>query len=345
MQKKATSANSIATKLMGIETQIRDSNKSVLIRELNFYSGVDYNSEDSKKFALNWVKQNKPEYFDVLSNTQDIKFKNRGFVCRIIERGFVFSSQELESHYRFFDDLYSEELKSNHQSKKEEKPAVERVEKHNSFLDSIEYSIDDVILWKTPQISVSGVTKLHLKQGRDRIVSVLNSIEIDSASDERYYNSRVAKVLKKTLSEFLIQIDAALSTQIKKPRKATKDKIRELNTKLLLSKLIVSDREIPAISATLLVGKKTAIVFNVKTRILTIYKSAEGLPGLDIKGNSIINISNDFGTGKKIRSVIEFFEKIKMNSQELMKSFEGIKAIPSERSGRLNSDSIILAVS
>lgn len=64
------------------------------IRGLTYYAN-NHTPEDSKEYALKWVKKNMPELYPQLKKVDDWKFQNYGFILRMSERGFFLNEQQM----------------------------------------------------------------------------------------------------------------------------------------------------------------------------------------------------------------------------------------------------------
>jgi len=93
-----------------------------------------------------------------------------------------------------------------------------------------------------------------------------------------------------------------------------------------------------------LIGASKAVLFNVKTRIVTLLE-AETVDGLDVDGTSVKSF--DAGSKcKKVRNPKEFLSSIKgdVGIRAFKNAFEALKTEEKEASGRTNEDTIILYV-
>ena len=85
-------------------------------------------------------------------------------------------------------------------------------------------------------------------------------------------------------------------------------------------------------------------VYNTKNRKLGVY-SAIDASGLSIKGSSIINFSSDKSVQKTLRKPdVTLPEILKGGKVYLRNALDGIKAVASPLSGRLNEEIILLKV-
>jgi len=75
-----------------------------LIRGLNFYS-ENYTWEESKKWALEWLREKNPSLAQELNRLDSACFSNRGFVCRMNRLGFQLTEEMERGLLEFFKNL------------------------------------------------------------------------------------------------------------------------------------------------------------------------------------------------------------------------------------------------
>jgi hypothetical protein len=94
-----------------------------------------------------------------------------------------------------------------------------------------------------------------------------------------------------------------------------------------------------------LIGASKVVLFNVKTRIVTLLE-AETVDGLDVDGTSVRGFDPKSSRCKKVRKPKEFLSAIKgdIGIRAFKNAFEALKTEEKEASGRTNEDTIILCV-
>jgi hypothetical protein len=87
---------------------------------------------------------------------------------------------------------------------------------------------------------------------------------------------------------------------------------------------------------------KIAVLFNTKTRVLSVLTSDEGF---DIRGSTILNLNETESVKKRLRwPDKQLLELAKTNKLQLTKWFGNIKTAQSQAVGRCNADTMILKV-
>ena len=90
-----------------------------------------------------------------------------------------------------------------------------------------------------------------------------------------------------------------------------------------------------------IVNADVAYIYNTKTRKLSRYE-ADDRETLSVKGTTIINYSVSNSDSKTIRKPEDFFKKLDLGKRAMNKLFTDLKTKPSEPSGRVNTDCIII---
>lgn len=226
------------------------SSKADMTRGLNFYSNRNYTQQNSKEFALDWIKAERPDLLPVLKSAPEVAFENRGFVCRIISRGFMMDEKDSIKHLEFFDSLHAKELKRKQESatdKKDEKKAIPLSRKvlnppPNPVIEYVEYAIDSVIVGKKdgtltfPDLSV--LKKDVVQEALNRVDEVLADVASDGPTTveigakylpkkkedgeqrqsemhvDPQYSPRVAAGIKKILGQIRQHLTAAVEAPV-----------------------------------------------------------------------------------------------------------------------------------
>jgi hypothetical protein len=94
-----------------------------------------------------------------------------------------------------------------------------------------------------------------------------------------------------------------------------------------------------------LIGASKAVLFNVKTRIVTLLE-AETVDGLDVDGTSIRGFDPKSSRCKKIRKPKEFLSAIKgdIGIRAFKNAFDDLKTDEKEATGRTNDETVILII-
>lgn len=328
-----------------------NSTKVNLIKGLNFYSLRDFQPKDSKQFALDWAKDACPDLLRGLKSVAEDRFENRGYVCRMISRGFVLDTDEEIRHFNFFKDLCSPSADTQKEEKivlSTKKPVA--ISPENAVIESIEYEIDNVLrgLPTTKTNNFDGSSKNTLKGAAEHFQRLLTELVEDAQSAEPQYRAKTRESLTKYLSSVIGEIEqksvsAPVAKREAKPlsEPVAKAKARELDKKLV-GRLIVGGKTIKGISVSAVIGKSSAIVYNIRARTLCIF-NAKNESGLSVKGVSVLNA--DGAKVKKISKVGDFFSNTKSTFTDLTKAFLTLPSETAVRNVRLGEDCIVLAVS
>lgn len=94
-----------------------------------------------------------------------------------------------------------------------------------------------------------------------------------------------------------------------------------------------------------LIGASKAVLFNVKTRVLTLLE-ADTVDGLDVDGTSVKGFDLKNSKCKKVRKPKEFLSSIKgdIGIRAFKNAFDGLKTDEKEATGRTNDETVILII-
>lgn len=156
------------------------------------------------------------------------------------------------------------------------------------------------------------------------------------------------KTRKAALELFKSIIDAcdiiiAEAKSTRKPRKVKAKSPEALVSKL---KFKVSDSEygIASVPAAKLIGAVCAVMFNTKTRKLGIYIS-ETSNGFGVKGTSITGFNEETSIQRTVRKPADVLPGIKKTTKnKIIKAFDALTTTETKLNGRMNIDTVIMAV-
>lgn len=170
--------------------------------------------------------------------------------------------------------------------------------------------------------------------------------------------SHISKAEAKMFLEMFTKITSAcdiIEQEAKTTRKPRKIKVKspEDLTKNVKFKTSDATYGIASVPPAKLIGANIAVVFNCKTRKLGIYYASNidpkgmGRPGsgFSVKGTTLQGFSEEKSIQRTIRKPNEFLPQLKKTTRaRTEKMFATVKTTETKMNGRLNSDTVIMAV-
>jgi hypothetical protein len=332
-----------------------------LMKSLSWYA-QNKDSKDAYKWACDFIKKkHKLDVSSVIKN-QSPTF---GFVCRIVSNGGVLSTKD-----QVWLDGEIENLKHSLKNRKQpvvvDEPKVvvpniqDRIrEKASECIGELEGQLDDLILSKfSTEVSpyavmhtleIKGVHTKHIsdwfKTKRIEFDDVLHTT--DAELKEGYSNFSKPQ-LKKLIAwcDQVILDCGKIAGEAVKSRKPRKRKTK--TPEQLVAKVKVMDEhkefKLKSVPAKDIIGAMQLWVFNTKNRKLGCYHAIDA-DGLSIKGSSIINFNESKSVQKTLRKPEATLPEIlKGGKVYLRNALDGIRAVESGLTGRLNADIILVRV-
>jgi len=332
-----------------------------LMKSLSWYA-QNKDSKDAYKWACDFLKKkHKLDVSSVIKN-QSPTF---GFVCRIVSNGGVLSTKD-----QTWLDGEIENLK--HSLKNRKQPVVvdepkivvpniqDRIrEKASECIGELEGQLDDLILSKfSTEVSpyavmhtleIKGVHTKHIsdwfKTKRIEFDDVLHTADAELKEGYSNFSKPQLKKLVAWCDQVILDCGKIAGEAVKsrKPRKR-KTKTPEQ----LVAKVKVMDEhkefKLKSVPAKDIIGAMQLWVFNTKNRKLGCYHAIDA-DGLSIKGSSIINFNESKSVQKTLRKPEATLPEImKGGKVYLRNALEGIRAVESSLTGRLNADIILVRV-
>ncbi len=193
-------------------------------------------------------------------------------------------------------------------------------------------------------------TKFHLDELSKEYSSLLDELnELTDKEDEQLlegYNHVSWKAVKQTIellndmnTQFK-QIKAVTKSAARKPRTKKPPKIEKIIGKLKYQREN-ADFRIASIDPAKIIGAKYLVVFNTKTRDLSLYYANEG--GFSVKGTSITNFDETKSFFKKLRKPLDILPLVdtRINAE---RQFKQLKTEARPASGRMNDTTILYKV-
>jgi hypothetical protein len=230
-------------------------------------------------------------------------------------------------------------------------------EKSQECIGELEGQLDDYIT-SDYRIDASPYGVMHTMNIKsvhvNRIVEVFKRrrIEFDNIlnTDDKELKEAYGNFTKPQLKKVVAWCDQVIldcqkvmgsAAQNRKPRKRKVKSPEELTVKVkVLDKF--DELKLVSIPATEIIGAMQLWVYNVKTRKLGCYH-AEDAGGFSVKGTSLENFNESKSVHKKLRKPeVSLPELMKAGKVLLRNYMDGIRAVESALTGRLNADTILL---
>ena len=332
--------------------------KTQLILALNWYS-QNKTSKDAEKYVTDFFKRKLKKDIGVIAKDCTSTFC---YVCRIVYNGGMLS---VKDQIWFDNEAKQVEDKLNVKKVKvvEEKPTnvisiQDRIrEKSQECIGELEGQLDDYIAsdYKIDASPYGVMHTMNIKSVHvNRIVEVFKRkrIEFDAVlnTDDKELKEGYGNFTKTQLKKVVAWCDQVIldcqkvtgsAAENRKPRKRKIKSPEELVVKVkVLDKF--DELKLVSVSTTEIVGAMQLWVYNVKTRKLGCYH-AEDAGGLSVKGTSLINFNESKSIHKKLRKPEVSLPEVMKAGKVLLRNYmDGIRAVESALTGRLNADTILL---
>lgn len=256
-------------------------------------------------------------------------------------------------------------------------------EQANLMSEFIEQAFDDFLEGKITDFKSISITKqlrqLGCKQPQARLISgdyvsaleeyreLLNPPKSDKMTEQEkdyaqqlkdgysHYDKRQIKKLHDFVVSIISACDAIIaeSKANRKPRKLAKKSPEQVVKKM---KYKISDEKyaVSSIPPEKLVGANCLVVFNAKTRKLGIYYTSMEDPtgvgregsGLTVKGTTLERFNEETSVACTLRKPMDQLQEVKsLNTRKKFENwFEKLKTTPVKMNGRINPETVLLAV-
>lgn len=336
--------------------------KVEMMKTLNWYS-QNKTSKDAEKWAQDYFKKKlKVDVGDALKSAPD----TFGYVCRIVMNGGSLDVKNLT----WFENQIKEITEKSKKPKKKvvvkDDNAVPTVtiqdrirEKAHECIGELEGQLDDYVVsdFKADAnpyaiMHTLNIKSVHVKmivdfakKRRSEFDEVLNTT--DKELKEAYSNFTKPQ-LKKIIGwcdQIILDSQKVMGAaqQNRKPRKRKVKSPEELVAKIkVLDKY--DDLKLVSIATKDIVGALQLWVYNVKQRKLGCYH-AEDAGGLSVKGTTITNFNETKSIQKRLRKPeVTLPEVLKGGKVALRNLLDGVKAVESPLTGRVNGDTILVRI-
>lgn len=296
------------------------------------YANYTYDHDQLKKFTQ--------EYFGShnLSKIPNWEFMHLGIMCWLATKKVPLMPEQINAMNAKVERLYEK------YNVAEKVPTDFRAIRTSDLIAELEGILDDIVLKKTivqPAKLIEDAGGVDIEKIKAHFQAQLD--EVSNSDNAEYFPD--AKRLKVGLTVILADLDKQKS---KKPvRKTRTMKPRKINPTKMVRRLkyLKSDKDtnLTSIDPEKIIGATVLWVFNVKTRKLGQYVAKDDTQ-LMIKGSTVLNFEPNC-IHKKVRKPAEILPKLMSAGKvEQRKLLEGIKAVASPLTGRINKDTILVRV-
>jgi len=332
--------------------------KVQMMLALNWYS-QNKTSKDAEKYVTDYFK--KKLKVDIGSLAKDCN-STFCYICRIVYNGGMLSVKD-----QIWFDNQIKQIENQMSVKKVKVVEVvpgnvisiqDRIrEKSQECIGELEGQLDDYITsdYKIDASPYGVMHTMNIKSVHvNRIVEVFKRrrIEFDTVlnTDDKELKEAYSNFTKPQLKKVVAWCDQVIldcqkvmgsAAQNRKPRKRKVKSPEELTVKVkVLDKF--DELKLVSIPATEIIGAMQLWVYNVKTRKLGCYH-AEDAGGFSVKGTSLENFNESKSVHKKLRKPEVSLPEVMKAGKVLLRNYmDGIRAVESALTGRLNADTILL---
>ena len=332
-----------------------------LIKTLSWYS-QNKDNKDAQKWACDFLK--KKHKLDVSSviKSQSPTF---GFICRIISNGGSLSAKDQIWFENTITKL-KDELNAPKEVVVETQPKVvvpniqDRIrEKASECIGELEGQLDELITSSFSANSapyavmhtmeIKGVHTKHISDWfKTKRIEFDDVLHTDDAEVKEGYSNFSKPQLKKIIAwcDQVILDCGKIAGEAVKSRKPRKRKSKTPEQLVAKIKVMEEHKELKLKSVPIkdIIGAMQLWVFNTKNRKLGCYHAIDA-DGLSVKGSSIINFNESKSVQKTLRKPEATMpEIVKGGKVYLRNALDGIRAVESGLTGRLNADIILVRV-
>ena len=332
--------------------------KVQMMLALNWYS-QNKTSKDAEKYVTDYFK--KKLKIDIGSLAKDCN-STFCYICRIVYNGGMLSVKD-----QIWFDNQIKQIENQMSAKKVKVVEVvpgnvisiqDRIrEKSQECIGELEGQLDDYITsdYKIDASPYGVMHTMNIKSVHvNRIVEVFKRrrIEFDAVlnTDDKELKEAYSNFTKPQLKKVVAWCDQVIldcqkvmgsAAQNRKPRKRKVKSPEELTVKVkVLDKF--DELKLVSIPATEIIGAMQLWIYNVKTRKLGCYH-AEDAGGFSVKGTSLENFNESKSIHKKLRKPEVSLPEVMKAGKVLLRNYmDGIRAVESALTGRLNADTILL---
>ena len=341
--------------------------RSEEIRALNWYNYFCDNKQ-AKTFVVEYmasIDRPKEEISLVASSDASIPVQ-LGWVARMMCMGY----EPSESFKKFFQKEFKNAIETAKKTKKAKAPVVatttapvvsiqDRIrEKASEEVGEIEGLVDDFIAGgcksapdmqsylKGKELSAvvqKKMCEVFIKRSKE-FEDVMNTTDADIK--EGYSN--FSKVQLRKVKEFYDAVVAETNRGAEKKPTRKARKVKEKPASVVAAKVQYmkefTELSLKSILPEKIIGANQVWLYNTKTKLLGMY-NADNAKGLTIKGTTIQNYNVETSIGKRLRKPDVAIKQVLDGGKIVLKKLlDGLSTKPSDLTGRINSDTIVVRV-
>jgi hypothetical protein len=351
-------------KVLGNEPDLRgDTSNTDLIKALSWYRTF-YDKEDSKKFTIAYMLEEKQdkEFVRSLRKVDADKFSNLGFIARILSLGGVIPIESLEHFWERVRALPSSLVDA------VDTPAAAATVAPVSVQDRVRNRAENLIADLEDSLDIfyrdgetfNAVEFLRANDVKGQVASkiadyyrplyaeVFDALQGKDPQLKEAYSS-YKKAGLKTYVDLVKSILSACETMTEVTKKVRKPRAKkEKPAAVLVAKVKYKAEDetfkIKSENPANLIGASQAWLFNTKYRALTVL-NALGPTGLSVKGTTVTGFDEKTSVTKKLRKPeVTLGEVTKGGKITLRKLMETIKTKETPATGRINNEVVLVRI-
>ena len=319
-----------------------------LLRALNWYH-LNQNGTESNQYLQEYLRETGCSVIDISGIS--ISY---GYIARILSNGNVLPDRSGKSFQKGIDfhskrDVVQEVpsvVKSDGVSKKK----VASLDEYFLALGQIEYEID--MFQEKFQSDFSMKSWLHSTETKAKTASIyadayqplLNELRL--ALDDEYFKESygLGKVKLRKFIKFMESIINDCIDHHDANKRVRKKKVMTPEQLVKGVKCQKTYEDFESVNPVNIIGSRSLVVFNTKTRKLSIYH-ADTKDGLSIKGTTLKEFDTVKSVSKTLRKPSEILKTILVRTRKgLEMLFDDVRAKPFPCNGRLNQQTVLLRV-
>lgn len=353
--KRKTPVKNLAPVVLGEPIVTKETFNNNIVNALNWYNS-NWEEDDYRKSAETYVRSiNAEQYLFAINKAPFVKIRSIGAIGRIIVNGHYMADDYRDRLAARLVALGKEYVKPV-ENVATNVIAVRIVETANTHLAEFEESIDQYILNSTPfsakeyfaKNGVSGVVSKKIGDYYKKLVDELNEAVAGTCDQLKQGYKNFSKKRLKQYRDFIQQIVDDCQQRIVSAKVAAKPRVKKMKPPSVVVRKLAYKRDcevlkLKSIDPAKIVGSSELWVFDTKSRKLTVFYGSDGF--LTIKSMAVVNYDVIKSASKKIRKPEEFFAAMASHGKRaLTTAFAKIKGKITKPGGRMNSDTILLAV-
>lgn len=345
----------VFVKYMGDEPSWCSQTQYTEADKMRGYNWYNYAIDASKRMEI-LLAYLPSEDVDVLKRLPEYSVPNHVVAkIRMMERGFVFSQEDIERLKASIAKLLEQAKKIQEHTKeilvaKSQDSASMRRDRLSNLIGSLDREID-LFLKKNfkSNFDISSflrgmnVKPDEMKAIQDYFTPILNEMELVSNKKiKEGYDLKPKQV--KSYIEFLRAIISACAVT-KPQRQRAARKAKPISPEKMVSRVKYQSEDaqlnLKSMKPTKLIGAKEVWLYNTKARLLSYYKAADNT-GITVRGSSLVGYDEQQSQMRKIRKPETLEAMMSRGVKAIHKDFMALRVKPIPCNGRLNPFTLIL---